>query len=256
MNELERALAALGEELALPAAPDVSAAVLARIAEPAPRRLPLRRRRPLLLAFVALLVALGAALAVPAARTAILDFFGLQGATVRRVETLPEASGERIRLPLGTPVPVRDGIVQAKWAPFVVPEALGAPDRAFYSPVPTGGKISLVYEPGPGIPRSEHTGVGLLVTEFRGDLDPGYIDKLADAGTAVEPLTILGSPALWLEGGPHFVFFRTRGGTFVEEPGRLAGNTLLVEHGPLLVRIEGEIDRARAVVIAESLRRP
>ena len=256
MNELERALAALGDELALPAAPDVSAAVLARIAEPAARRLPGRRRRPLVLAFVALIVALGAALAVPAARTAILDFFGLQGASVRRVETLPEATGERVRLPLGTPVPVRDGIVQAKWARLVVPTALGAPDAAFFSPVPTGGKVSLVYEPGPGIPRSEHTGVGLLVTEFRGDFDPGYIDKLADTGTTVEPLTIEGSPALWLEGGPHYVFFRARGGDFVEEPGRLAGNTLLVERGPLLVRIEGEIDRERAVAIAESLEAP
>ena len=38
-----------------------------------------------------------------------------------------------------------------------------------------------------------------------------------------------------------------------EDMGRLAGNTLLVEHGTKLVRIEGEIDRERAIEIAESL---
>ena len=38
-----------------------------------------------------------------------------------------------------------------------------------------------------------------------------------------------------------------------DDPGRLAGNTLLVERNDVLVRIEGEISRERAVEIAESL---
>jgi hypothetical protein len=38
--------------------------------------------------------------------------------------------------------------------------------------------------------------------------------------------------------------------------GRFAGNTLLVQRGDLLVRIEGEIDRDRAVAVAESLGPP
>ena len=42
-----------------------------------------------MLAFAVLAVAVGAAMAVPQARTAILEFFRLRGATVERVETLP-----------------------------------------------------------------------------------------------------------------------------------------------------------------------
>ncbi len=38
-----------------------------------------------------------------------------------------------------------------------------------------------------------------------------------------------------------------------EEGVRLAGNTLLVERDDVLVRIEGEISRERALEIAESL---
>ena len=115
------------------------------------------------------------------------------------------------------------------------------------------GKVSLVYEPGVGVPRSPYTGVGILVTEFRGDLAPGYIEKLAEAGTGIERFRIGRHRAIWLEGGPHFVFFRTPDGDYGEDVGRLAGNTLLVEHGRLLVRIEGELERDRAVEIARSL---
>ena len=47
--------------------------------------------------------------------------------------------------------------------------------------------------------------------------------------------------------------FRTGSGEVGEDVGRLAGNTLLLEHEGMLVRLEGQIDRARAIEIAESL---
>lgn len=247
MTELERALVGLGAELDLPEAPDVTAAVLRRISEvPARRRVP--GRRALVLAFVVLAVAIGAVMAVPPARTAILELFGLKGATVQRVDTLPAVPRSTVTaLELGKPVS------GASLAGFVVPEALGAPDAVYRSSAVPGGKVSLVYEPGPTVPRSLYTGVGILVTEFRGDLDPEFVEKFAAGGTGVEQLTVGGSPALWLEGEPHVVVFRTAGGSRLEDIVRLAGNTLLVQRGDLLVRIEGEIDRDRAVEIAESL---
>jgi hypothetical protein len=103
------------------------------------------------------------------------------------------------------------------------------------------------------VPRSQYTGVGILVTEFDGAIDTRYLDKMVDVESTVEQLTVDGNRALWLEGGPHFVVFRTADGRIGEDVGRLAGNTLLVENGELLVRIEGEIDRERAIEIAESL---
>lgn len=264
MTELERALARLGADLAFPETPDVVAAVGDRLEQAAPVRRRRPSRRVLVVAFVALALAAGAAMAVPAARTAILEFFGLRGATVTRVDTLPPVETRpeapvpaADALELGAPVPVVDGVVRVKWPYVVVPDALGPPDAAYYSDsVLLDGKMSLVYAPGAGIPRSPYTGVGILITEFRGDLAPGYIEKLADAGTGIERLRIGPHRAIWLEGGPHFVAFRTPDGNFGEDVGRLAGNTLLVERGRLLVRIEGEVERDRAVEIARSLAKP
>src|SRR5256885_16442994 len=91
MTELEWALVALGRELDIPAGPDLRSRVRERI-----EREP-RRRRAAVLA-VALLVALGIALAVPPARSAILRFFHIGSVPIEPVETLPPASQ---RSPLG-----------------------------------------------------------------------------------------------------------------------------------------------------------
>ena len=68
----------------------------------------------------------------------------------------------------------------------------------------------------------------------------------------MERLEVGPYPALWLEGGPTRRPLRgpTAASTRI---GRLAGNTLLVERDDVLVRIEGEVSRERAIEIAESL---
>ena len=243
MTDLERALVLLGDELAFPPAPDVSARVLARVAEPPPRR----RRRALVLVLAALAVAVGAAFAVPQARSAILDFFGLRGATVQRVETLPVVPPRTAQaLDLGREL----GPGELEGA--LVPSALGPPDAAYVSQEPYGRRVTLVYRPGDGIPESVFTGVGVLVTEFVGEADERFLDKLADASTSVERVQVGPYDGLWLEGGPHVVMVESRGGSY-EDRGRLAGNTLLLERGDVLVRIEGDLSRERAIEIAESL---
>jgi hypothetical protein len=249
MTELERALVSLGTELAFPGAPDVSAAVLRRIAEPAPPR---RRRRVVVLAFAMLAVAIGAAMAVPQARTAILEFFRLRGATVERVETLPRVPpATESALDLGRPLP--EARTDVKIPEVLIPEALGAPDASYVAEEPYGLRLTLVYEPGEGVPESPYTGVGILVSEFVGEGADRYVEKLVGGGTRVERVQVGPYPALWIEGGPHVVFFENDGRVF-EDGGRLAGNTLLVERNDVLVRIEGEISRERAIEIAESLR--
>jgi len=250
MTELERSLRLLGDAVAFPEAPDVSEAVQRRLEGLRPeRRRP--RRRTLVLAFAVVALAIGAAMAVPPARTAILEFFGLRGATVQRVESLPTVPTEPepgSQLLLGERLPVED-------ERLLVPAALGTPDAAYAAEEGYGPRFTLVYGPGDGVPRSQYTGVGILVTEFDGAIDTRYLDKMVDNMTSVEQLTIDGDRALWLEGGPHFVVFRTESGDIGEDVGRLAGNTLLLEHDGMLVRIEGQIDRARAIKIAESLER-
>ena len=244
MTELERALVGLGGELAFPETPDLSERVLGRLAlEPSEPR---RRRRALVLVLAVLAVAVAAAMAVPQARTAILEFFRLRGATVERVETLPRVPpATETTLDLGRPLP-------GTRADVLIPAALGPPDAAYADDEDYGRRLTLVYEPGPGVPESPYTGVGILVSEFLGEGATRYVEKLAEAGTRIERLQVGAYPALWLEGGPHIVFFEKEGRVF-EDEGRLAGNTLLVERDEMLVRIEGEISRERAVEIAESL---
>jgi len=117
-----------------------------------------------------------------------------------------------------------------------------------------GGLLSLAYGPRAGMPEAKSTGLGLLVSEFRGDLAPEYAGKIAGQATRVERLTVDGHRALWLEGAPHFFFYRSPNQPFREERLRIAQNVLLLEDGRLLVRLEGAFGREWAVELARSLR--
>ena len=75
-------------------------------------------------------------MAVPQARTAILEFFRLRGATVQRVETLPRVppASEALSTWGGRCRSVTD----VKIPEVLVPAALGPPDAAYTSEEPTG----------------------------------------------------------------------------------------------------------------------
>src|ERR671932_770829 len=94
MTELERALVALGAELEFPPTPDLAGAVRARLERP-------RWRRPVVFALAVAALAIGIAMAVPPARSAILRFFHIGAATVERVETLPPAKQRPLGAGLG-----------------------------------------------------------------------------------------------------------------------------------------------------------
>jgi hypothetical protein len=252
MPELERMLTALGDELDWPVAPDLAPAVMERIAEPRPRRrrLPFARRS-LALAFALVLLLAGAAYAAfPGVRDAVRDVLGIQGATVERRSQLPPAPPAQ-PLNLGT----RTTLAEAKigFTPLV-PADPGEPDGVFVRRTVAGGELSLTYRPRPGLPRARATRLGLLVTEFRGDLSPDYLRTIVGPASRVSRLTVDGGRALWIEGAPHYFFYRAPNGRFSESPLRIAQNVLLLERGRLLVRLEGAFDRGRAIEIARSLR--
>jgi hypothetical protein len=287
MPELERMLTRLGGELDWPETPDLAASVTARLraataaAEPAPpaaererpvaegppaprpaapRRPRLRDllppaglRRSLVVALVSLLVLAGGVFAaVPDVRDAVLEFFGLQGATVERRETLPTPPPER-PLDLGTRTTLDEASAQLAFEPLV-PADPGEPDGVYVRPVVAGGELSLTYGARLGLPRAGTTRLGLLVSEFRGDLTPQYFGKLAGPGTDIERLAIDGERAVWIQGAEHFFFYRAPDGSIVDHELRVAENVLLLERGRLLVRLEGAFDRGRAIAIARSLR--
>jgi hypothetical protein len=267
MPELERTLTRIGRELDWPKTPDLASSVTARLqampageAERPKRRFrlgdllpPAGLRRALVLALVSLLVLSGAVFAaVPGVRDAVLDFFGLQGATIERRETLPTPPPER-PLDLGTRTTLDAADQRLAFDPLV-PADPGQPDGVYTSRRAPGGELSLTYRARPGLPRARTTRLGLLVTQIRGDLSPDFFGKLAGQDTKIERLTLNGEPAAWIEGAVHFFFYRGPDGNMVENELRIAQNVLLLERGPLLVRLEGAFDRERALEIAASLR--
>ena len=210
-------------------------------------------RRALALALVALLVLAGGVLAaVPSVRDAVLEFFGLQGATVERREQLPAAPEPR-PLQLGERMTLDDASQALGFTPLV-PADPGRPDSVFVRRDIPGGELSLAYRPRPGLPEAASTGLGLLVSEFRGDLVPEYVGKLAPEATRIERLRLGGERAIWIEGTPHFFFYRRPDGLSSERTLRLAANVLLLERGDTLVRLEGGVGLERALEIARSLR--
>jgi hypothetical protein len=262
MPELERTLARLGGELDWPDTPDLASRVTERLREAAPgparrrRRLsdllpPAGLRRSLVLALVALLLLAGTVVAaVPSVRDAVLEFFGLDGATVERVETLPTPPPER-PLDLGERTSL-DGAATRLGFDALVPADPGEPDGVYVRSGVPGGEVSLTYRARGGLPRAGSTRLGLLVSEFRGDLMPEYVGKLAGPATTIERLRVDGDRAIWIEGAEHFFFYRAPEGPVNHEL-RVAENVLLVERGRLLVRLEGAFDRGRAIEIARSL---
>jgi hypothetical protein len=223
------ALRDLGRSIEFPPTPDLASAVQSRLGE--------RRswRRPVAVVLAVLVVALGAVLAVPPARTALLDWLGLGGVRIVRVEELPPvpAVGD---LDLGRQVTLADARRRAPW--ILVPD--DAPDGVYFSTAIPGGRVSLLW----GTP----TSVRLLLTEFRAQQT--FISKLIEPETTVVRVDV-GDQGAWLEDS-HVFAFRDRNGVFREETARLAGKTLLWRQGDVTLRLEGDLSKAEALRIARS----
>lgn len=267
-TSLERELRLLGEATAWPEPPDLAASVAERLRGEAeagggpavlqtrvPRGLRLRvNLRAVALAALALLVLAGTVMAAsPAIRDSVLDLIGLSGATVDRRERLPDRLRQDGRPFLGDRVSLPEARRAVRFQ-VLAPRALGPPDRVYLRRDIAGGELTLVFRARPGLPAADPTGIGALVSEFRADLAPELIRKIAPGATEVRQLRIGRSRALWLEGAPHAVLLRDAAGRILKSEPRLAGNVLLVERGRLLVRIEADVSLRQALQIARSLR--
>jgi hypothetical protein len=113
--------------------------------------------------------------------------------------------------------------------------------------------ITYAYRARPRLPAAAESGLGLVVAQFRGDLEPELLGKTAGEGGEVRELGLDGHRALWVEGG-HAVYFVGADGEPRPSTLRLSANALLVERGRLLVRLEADLPLARMTAIARSLR--
>jgi hypothetical protein len=256
VSDLERRLIEAGREIAFPATPQLAAQVARRLPERPKRGVAVPRRgwRLALVTAALVLLAAGTVLAaVPSLRDRVLDVLGLRGATIERTTTIPPAperpGGE---LALGRPTTLASA---RRALPFhvLVPRRL-PPDRVYMRRGAAGGFVSLAYRARPGLPETRETGLGLLISEFRGRVRPDYLGKIVGFGTRVRRFSIDGEPAAWVAGAPHDFFYRGPRGRPRERTLRLAANVLLVERHGLLVRLEGSLHRGEAVSVARSLR--
>ena len=267
--DLEAALADLGAAVAFPPSPDLAAAVTARLErEPALARTGTRPRsrrrwlagwRRLAVAGLAVVLLAGAVLvASPGTREAVARRLGLRGIGIElggpTPTTVTTTPGARLDLGLGPRVSLEEARRRTGF-PVLVPGAAGfqQPDAVFIDPaVPGGGRVDLVYRARPGLPASGFTDAGLLITEFRGQPDPGFLKKVVVAGM-VQEVSVGGQPGYFFSGEPHFFGYQDPSGGFREERTRLAGNTLVWQRGDLTLRLEGELPLTEAVRIAESM---
>jgi len=273
-DELALALADLGTRIAWPPVPDVRARVLARTR--APRRSAWWRafwspRYAFAPALVTVALALIAVLVFsPQARATATDILRLRGIELFRGPVpsptpSPSRSPGAIQTPtpfpsagLGVQVSLDEARARAGFA-LVIPSdpALGAPDQVYLRATPSSTAVSFVYTERAGIPTSPQAGVAAIVTEFSGGtVDQQFFGKVIDPATTVEQVTVNGRPGFWIQGTPHFFFYRPAGnpGAVEQETLRLAGNTLIWTQGDLLMRLEAQVDKATALRIAASVR--
>jgi hypothetical protein len=262
---LEDALRRLAMQNDYPPTPDLASAVRGRLlVAPRPRRwfadLVWAERRAFAVAIAALtlLVALVSVLAFsPDVRTAIADRLGLHGLriTTEQVTVTPAPSpvGEYLRL--GNRVTLEEAQRRVPF-PIRLPDAdgLGAPDEIYISYPPVGGQVALIYTPRPGLPAAANTGVGLLITEFKGDLEGGTFTKGVGGNTSLMPVTVNGTQGYWIEGEPHVFFYTDSTGIVYGETVRLVGKALVWEQDGVTLRLEADVSKEEALRIAESLR--
>lgn len=263
MPELEQQLSALGAVLDWPATPDLTGVVHL----PAMRGGGAKRRwggapanqAKWALAAAAVLVAAGALAIYPPSREAIANWVNVH-TIFQRVTHLATPSPQPPgplgkRLGLGGLTTLADAKKQITWR-IAIPSTLGSPDEVYLQPppdAPAQGEITLVYATRPNIPVAGQTGVSVLVTEARGAVDQNFFGKMIGPNTTLEAVTISGHQGYWISGPLNEFFFVDADGNFRNETVRLAANTLILDYGGTVIRIEGNLTKAQAVEIAASL---
>jgi hypothetical protein len=218
--------------------------------------------RKLWIAAAFLLIALVSGLVLfPETRNAIADRLGLPGVSIRWVDEVPtpEPSQAGAPLLLGRPITLDEARTAVDF-PVRVPTAAGfdAPAEIYLLDQDQGAMVSFVYPAGPGLPASDETGVGALLTQFRGEADRDLIEKglLGDGAseTHLEAVTVGGEPGFWITGAPHAFFFVCYDvGECRQERYRLAGNVLLWEQDGVTLRLESALSLEDALAIAASV---
>jgi hypothetical protein len=252
--------ALLRQSFDFPTTPDLARKVVDRLEAVPPRwrwTWP-RLSRGVVLALLALL------LVAAVAAAAIFGVPGIRILTVEQVErpsldvTLSPTDLDRAMrvLGLGDPMSLED--IRASVGMPVMPPAdpaLGPPGAIYLDPLVAGGMVSMVWSARAGLPAAAETGLGLLISQFDGQVNPDGFQKLVDQGVLIEPISVAGAQGWWLQGATHLFL---QGSGVGDEgrpvvPTRLAGDTLLWQRDGVTYRLEGRAGRDWALRIAASI---
>lgn len=205
----------------------------------------LSARRPAfaLAALATIALALAITLALPSSRSAIAEFFGVEGSKIERL-----------------PTP----------APGVTPTPLPAPAGpvAFATPVSLGEAARRVgFQP--ARPRGEGDDGGVFVATYGNesvvilryaDFDlwemrprDVFFGKGVPPGVVLRDTSVAGRPAHWIEGGPHIVRLFDDRGEFPGSERTVARDTLIWRTDFAFYRMETTLPEAAAIRVAETL---
>ncbi len=226
-DTIEQRLAELARELRVEVPDGLESSVMARVRGARPARRWRRWVAGLLLGLLA-----GGVVASPVGAT-IREWFGFHGVAVTSGDpvtespTVPPAAGS---------ADLAAAAARAGFEP-VVPEALGAPDAVVVSDDDAVVSLSWTTEEGT-----------MRLDQFRGTVEPLFWKTAPEA----EHVAVDGRDALWLP-TPHRVTVLGPGGDARQLPSRLSAPTLVWLSGDLTLRLEGHLDLAAAVAVAESV---
>lgn len=251
--DLEEALRDVGARLDYPPSADLRPAVLSRIREGGARTGLLGLfRSPLSLApaFATLVLLLAATFAFQPVAGQAAEALGLRGIGLFRVPATPQPTASGPLWPADArPAPSVAEASRAVGFDVRVPTAIEEPPLIYVRESDDASLVLLYW----GHP--ELTGrASVLVTELRGSVEAQILGKSLPPGTRIEEVEVKGARGVWIDGEPHQFFYRAPNGDILIETVRLAGNVLLWEQDGLLMRIEAQIDRDQALLIARSMR--
>jgi hypothetical protein len=248
LDAVESELRAVGRDVEIPPARDLTVAVRQRVEGRAVRRYHVpglrtggRRRRPVWRAVLVVVAALLAVLvATPQGRAVINHVFRFAGVELRQGPGPAGSPGRSPSLPGERSTSLEKARHQVAF-PILVPTALGQPTEVVVSDA--GRVASLIYS---------RTPYGLVrIDEFAGHVDQIYFEKLVHFSDVTQ-VEVNGTPGLWIK-GPHELVYITRDGTTDVASARLTtGNTLIWGTRQVALRLEGNLGQATALAIADS----
>lgn len=252
-DALGKMLAESADQIEFPPTPDLVPAVIDRLEGERRPRLDLRRWRTTYGVAAVVVVILAFVSLFPDARRAVADWLGVGGV---RIDVVPEGDGSRPQgeLDLGEEVTIgaaRQAVPFSVTLPSSGPFA--RPDLVFLDEDPGTPRVSFVYAPRPGIPPSEVTGTGAILTLMQGDVPIASVKKVVGPDTRVRATEIEGRPAYWIAGAPHEVHYLDEEGDPVRLSSRLAGNVLLWERANVTYRLEARFTFEEAIEVARSI---